>query len=425
MNWLRIKKRNMSESLVMLIYILPFFFAFFIELLNGPTYIKYMIDISWCVLFLTMSIRWRLLKRIPSKKIIIWISLFLVYCACSYFFNYQSIFYFLWGIRNNFRFYVFFLACIIFLNKDDIEGCMRIIDIAFYVNSIIVIMQFGFMGYRRDYLGGIFGTQHGCNAYLNIFLIIVLAKSLLYYVHKKEMLQNLLIKVALIIMTAAFAELKFFFVEFAVVILLMILIIKFSIRKLIILMGACVGLYLGVQILLIVFPEFESIMTVEGLWESATSEHGYTSAGDMNRLTALSMSSEMFLRTTEEKLFGLGLGNCDYAEAYAFLTSPFYIENGYFHYNWLSTAFMFLETGTVGLCFFIGFYLLIFREVHKREKKGECERVYCHLAKIMAIMCIIIAIYNCSLRMESAYMLYMVMSVPFLNNEMRKGYLID
>ena len=99
----------------------------------------------------------------------------------------------------------------------------------------------------------------------------------------------------LIIMTAAFAELKFFFVEFAVILLLIFLFLKFSVRKLIIMIGACTSLYLGVQILLIVFPEFEGIMNVEGLWESAISEQGYTSAGDMNRLTALNMSSEMFI----------------------------------------------------------------------------------------------------------------------------------
>ena len=76
MSWLRIRKRNMSESLVMLIYIFPFLLAFFLELLNGPTYIKYIIDFSWCVLFLTMIIHGRLFKRITSKKIVIWILLF-------------------------------------------------------------------------------------------------------------------------------------------------------------------------------------------------------------------------------------------------------------------------------------------------------------------------------------------------------------
>ena len=119
MSWLCIKKRNLSEFFVLLIYILPFFFAFFFELLKFPTYIKYMLDIAWCMLLLTMIIRARLFQRINSQNIPIWILLFFLYCSISYIYNYQSLFYFLWGVRNNFRFYVFFLACMIFLKKDD------------------------------------------------------------------------------------------------------------------------------------------------------------------------------------------------------------------------------------------------------------------------------------------------------------------
>lgn len=417
MSWLCIKKRNLSEFFVLLIYILPFFFAFFFELLKLPTYIKYTLDIAWCMLLLTMIIRTRLYQRIVVKKLLIWILLFFLYCSISYICNYQSLFYFLWGVRNNFRFYVFFFACMVFLKKDDVIGYMRVVDIAFYINAVTVLVQYFIMGYRRDYLGGIFGTQHGCNGYLNIFLIIILVKSILYYMHKKERIHSCLVKLILIIMTAAFAELKFFFVEFAIVVATIILITKFSMRKLVIMIGTCIGMYLGIQLLLTVFPEFEEIMTIQGLWNSATSDTGYTSSGDMNRLTAISMSSELFLKTTKEKLFGLGLGNCDFAEAYKFLTSPFYSQNRDLHYMWLSTAFVFLETGYVGLVFFFGFFILIFYEINKREKKEVCERVHCHMAKVVAIMCIIIAIYNSTLRMESAYMLYVFMAIPFINSK--------
>jgi hypothetical protein len=252
---------------------------------------------------------------------------------------------------------------------------------------------------------------------MNIFLAIILTKSLLFYLHKRESIQKCILKIILIVMIAAFAELKFFFVEFAAVVIVAFLVTKFTWKKLLMIAISCFFLYFGVELLLNVFPEFEEVMSVQGLFESATSEHGYTSSGDMNRLTALSMSKELFLKSSEERLFGLGLGNCDYAESYSFLTSPFYIENKGLHYTWLSTAFVFLEMGYVGLIFFFGFYVMLFGEVHRKERKGKCATVYCHIAKVLSIMCIVIAIYNSTLRIESAYMLYFVMAIPFFNTK--------
>ena len=422
---LKVKKRGQLESLVLFIYILPFLFAFCFELVKLPSFIRYFIDVAWVLLLFVMLVRTKLIQTITLKKLLIWVGCFFVYCTILYMYRYQSIFYYLWGFRNNFRFYIFFFGCILFLKKKEVEDYMSILDIVFYINSIVIMIQYFLGGFRRDSLGGVFGTQQGCNGYLNIFLIIVLTKSILFYLHKRESVHQCMFKIVLITMSAAFAELKFFFMEFAVIIILAALVTKLTRRKIFIMLISGLGIYFGIELLLIVFPEFEEIMSVQGLFESAMSDQGYTSAGDMNRLTALSMSEEMFLKTTEDKLFGLGLGNCDYSDNYSFLTSPFFVENKLLHYTWLSVAFIFLETGYVGLCFFFGFYIILFWEIdkqEKREKQGESSVVYCHIAKVLAIMCILIAIYNSTLRTEAAYMLYFVMAIPFLCDARKFNY---
>ena len=40
----------------------------------------------------------------------------------------------------------------------------------YIINFFICLLEFG-LGYSGDNIGGIFGTQSGCNGYLNLFLI--------------------------------------------------------------------------------------------------------------------------------------------------------------------------------------------------------------------------------------------------------------
>ena len=116
----------------------------------------------------------------------------------------------------------------------------------------------------------------------------------------------------------------------------------------------------------------------------------------------------------------MGMGNCD-TSSFAFVNTPFYEAYGFMHYNWFSYAIMYLECGWTGLVFYFGFFVFVFFKISKIEKNSEgMAKSYCRIAKIMAIMCSIIAIYNASLRAEGAYMAYFVLAIPFAYS--RCGY---
>ena len=53
--------------------------------------------------------------------------------------EYQSIVYYLWGMRNNIRFFVFFLMCAMVMKQDDADTCMRLLDGLFYVNDTVTV----------------------------------------------------------------------------------------------------------------------------------------------------------------------------------------------------------------------------------------------------------------------------------------------
>ena len=110
----------------------------------------------------------------------------------------------------------------------------------------------------------------------------------------------------------------------------------------------------------------------------------------------------------------MGMGNCDTA-SFALTNTPFFQKYGDMHYSWISYAIIYLETGYVGLMFYMGFFLLVYLKCRRMEKysTGDMKR-FCCVARIMAVMCMIISIYNNSLRSEAAYMAYFAMAIPFV-----------
>ncbi|MBO5322985.1 MAG: hypothetical protein J6A88_02655 [Oscillospiraceae bacterium] len=409
---LKIKSRNQPQWLCWLLIILPFLFGTLIEWLGAPAFVKYILDVACLVLLLIMI---RLKLRNPerrSKILVVWGILFFLYTLIGYLFLYQSLLYYLWGARNNFRYYVAFVAFCTFLEPEDVQDYFKLFDILFWVNVVVSLVQYFFLEKTGDYLGGIFGVEQGCNAYSNLFFVVVLTKSVVFYMERRERLAECFWKFVAVILVAALAELKFFFIEAVAIMIFASLFTSFSWRKVGVLLGGSVAIGAGAALLTVLFPYFGEFFSLEWFLNEATSDKGYTYAGDLNRMTVITEINERFLETTAQRLFGMGLGNCDNA-AYEFLITPFFAQYSKLHYTWLSTAYIYLETGWVGLIFFFGFFVLAFSNARKIEKKCTgVARTYCRVAKVMAILCMMIAIYNASLRTEAGYMVYFVLALP-------------
>ena len=84
------------------------------------------------------------------------------------------------------------------------------------------------------------------------------------------------------------------------------------------------------------------------------------------------------------------------------------------HYTWMSYATMYLECGWIGLIFYFGFFVLVYFKVLKIERNCSAGwKGYCRITRIVAVLCLIISVYNSSLRTEAGYMAYFVLAVPF------------
>lgn len=409
-----IKKRTQTGWLMWLLILLPFLFGLLNDLLGLPKTVRYTLDIGWlCLLgFLLLKQGMRQSGRISKSAM--WIWLFLLYSLLGSLVQLQSPLFYLWGMRNNFRFYVAYFAFCTFLAADDVEEYLSLFDWLFWLNFAVSLYQYFALGLEGDFLGGIFGTEKGANAYTNVYFLIISSKSIVFYLVKQESLWSCLTKCAAALLVAALAELKFFFAEFALVLVCAILTTGFTLRKLNIILGGTLILLACAELLSAIFPMFDGFFSLSNFWEKATSDKGYTSSGDLNRLTAIPQINELWLTNGWQRMFGLGLGNCD-TSGFAFLNTPFFEKYGDYHYTWLSYAMIYLETGWIGLIFYFGFFVLAYLGICKIQKRVQGEAVcYCLISRIMAILCMIISIYNSSLRTEAGYMAYFVLSVPFV-----------
>lgn len=413
---LKIRKRPIWEWLVFFVILMPFAFGMLIDLLQLPSLVKYTIDVVWLFL-LIVEARGRF--RMPNREsgyLLGIAAIFLLITLFGFALSLGNPLYYLWGFRNNLRFFVFFFACIIFVPQRNAEGYLKLLDLMFYVNFPVVLLQYFVFGYNQDFLGGIFGVHVGCNDTTIVFFAIVIAKSVLYVLNRKESFWLCLLKLVMALVVATLAEIKFFFILALIIVVFCAMLTDFSMKKVAILLVSVVSVVISANLLELLFPNWENWFSLDYMISAALSSNGYTDSGDMNRLTSIPIAWDMFLTTWPKRLFGLGLGNCD-SSTFSFLSTDFFQKYGYLHYNWFSVSFMFLETGILGLTCYLAFFGFVYVLAGKRKKSGEADNISAQLAKVMAVVSVILIIYNQSMRTEGGYMMYFILALPFLRRE--------
>lgn len=408
-----VSRRTQPGWLIHILLMLPFLLGTLHDFLGLPYGIRYLLDGAWLGLLIYLLRFHRSVDWTHIRGFRVLLGAFLLITALVYPVQYQSGLYYLWGLRNNFRFYVAFLACAAFLTREDVDGYDILFDRVFWINAAVSAVQFVCFRLRGDHLGGIFGTVSGVNSYTNIFFLIVLTRSLVRYLEKQESGALCAAKCLTAVVIAALAELKFFFVELVILLCLAVLVTDFTWRKFWVILGGTMAVLAGAALLTVSFPQYAGWFSPEWMLEAVTARRGYTSAGDLNRLTAIPKINELWLPHWSQRIFGKGLGNCD-TSSFGFLNTPFFRSHGHMHYSWIGYAFTYLETGWVGLCFYWGFFLLAAVKACCLGKYSpDADKTRCRTAMILAVFGLLLSVYNASLRAESAYMFYYALAAPF------------
>ncbi len=408
---LQIKKRTLPEWLTYYILFMPLFELCLIEFFGFPNAIRYTVDAVWVFMFALIFFRKKVVLQRQLMPFLMFFVIWLLYTFVLFWFNFKSPLYYLWGLRNNFRYYAAFIIFAVFLEREDIDGIFKLLDILFWINAAVALFQFYALGYKWDYLGGIFGVSVGVNSNLVILFTVVLGRSVLLFMRKQEKTWVCCLKCFLALYISSLAEIKFFFVIFILITVIAASLTKFSWQKLVLLIAATVFLFFANTILVSIFGEGSSI-DFERLQELILAEN-YSSQTDLGRFTAVPTISERFFPNTVDKLFGMGLGNCD-TSAFAAFNTPFYQEYQSLNYIWFSSAFVFLETGYVGLVMYFAFFILCFINALRLSKQKPACSLYCQIAMVTSAVCCVLIVYNSSLRTDIAYLMYFALALPVI-----------
>ena len=407
---LHIENRSPQQLLTYYIFLFPFFFGLLLGMVGLPNFLKYTIDAAWVGILLLALRRKTLFLDKRLMPLLLLVCIFFLYTLVSYLCHYQFIGYYLWGLRNNFRFYIAFFAFAAFFTEEDVEKCYRFLYAIFWINVLVSLVQFFVLGYQQDYLGGVFGVERGSNAYSMVFFCIVLTRSLLSMMNGDEKLGWCLLRCASAAMIAVLSELFAFFLFFAVIAILATACTKFSWRKCLLYIALVLIFSVCGTLLVELFGEgsgisFETI--VNRMFSS-----NYATEEDLGRMTAIPTIAEDILRDGPSRLFGLGLGNCD-TSSFDIFNKPFFKTHENLHYVWILSAFLFLETGFVGLLLHMSFFVLCLIFAIKQMKRGG-NILHCQITVVMSIVCIILTFYNASLRTEAGYCAFLTLALPFV-----------
>lgn len=416
---LYIKKRTVSEWMMLFIFFFPAAQSFLTELLPIPDAIKFLCD-GFLVLLLLKLFSQRFTKIDNySMPFVVIVGLFFFITLVGYLFNYQSVFYYLWGLRNNIRMFIAFFAFAYLADWEDAKGWIKALDVLFVINFAVVILQY-FSGYGQDYIGGIFGTSKGCNGSLLIFLCIVFAKTILSFMRGEEKMSKCIFVSVASLLVSTLSELKMFFILFILILFMASFVTAHSIKKTLFFAFGAVLVVLFSTLLTVLYKDFTDFLSFDSLIKALT-DTGYATDEDIGRFTALPVISQRFLPGFFRKLFGLGLGNCD-SSSLSMFNTPFFESHQTVHYSYFSYAFLFLETGFVGLALYASFFVASFFVSRKLKKLEMADEFACQMSIILSVISLILLVYNSSLRMEIGFMLFFVLALPIISaNEQRES----
>ena len=405
--------------MMLFIFFFPAAQAFLTELLPIPDAIKFLCD-GFLVLLLLKLFSQRFTKIDNySMPFVVIVGLFFFITLVGYLFNYQSVFYYLWGLRNNIRMFVAFFAFAYLADWEDAKGWIKALDVLFVINFAVVLLQY-FSGYGQDYIGGIFGTSKGCNGSLLIFLCIVFAKTILSFMRGEEKMSKCIFVSVASLLVSTLSELKMFFILFILILFMASFMTAHSIKKTLFFAFGAVLIVLFSTLLTVLYKDFTDFLSFDSLIKALT-DTGYATDEDIGRFTALPVISQRFLPGFFRKLFGLGLGNCD-SSSLSMFNTPFFESHQTVHYSYFSYAFLFLETGFVGLALYASFFVASFFVSRKLKKLEMADEFACQMSIILSVISLILLVYNSSLRMEIGFMLFFVLALPIISaNEQRES----
>lgn len=380
-----------------------------------PDFIRYLNDFLILLLIplIIKSNAWEFFKKNGNGIVVKCIVLYLLISLFTSFINFVSPLLVIWALRNTFRGIIFFLACAIYIKKEDIRKLFNVLLIVQVINLILALYQFAILHHEQDAIGGIFGYGNG--AAVNIYNALIVAYFLVYYIRKESGLIKLIFAAGSALIIAAVAEEKATYFFTLIVVITAIFFTRFTFRKLIAIVIVVGALVLGLVLLGVYYPSMlKNVIDINSIFNYATIT--YDDGYRLPRLGSFSVITDLFFENDIiAQLFGIGFGNSE-TSGFSFLQSDFYSQYGDYNYRWFTHQWIFIEEGYAGfiafLLIFISMLICLFKNKKKDINNGLAVIAIC------TVLCCIVSIwYNATLKVDMQYLAYFAMSIGFIENK--------
>lgn len=376
-----------------------------------PSSIRYLTDVVTVILCVQTFLHMR--KNISGLNVkipLVCMTLFVVSTIVSFLLSGQDILSYIWGARILFRFFVFFLACIVFLHRDDVKKIIRILFGLLPLNVLASTFQYFVQGYTFDYNGGLFGLEVGCNAEMNMYLVLLIIFSFAMYLKNQFKLSHLVLVLIMSLYIAALSELKVLFFELPIIFVIVAILYKPTKKTFGILFVGSIAVYFAVLLFLALYPNWTDFFTTDTVMKYIT-EAGYAGGDTLNRTSAIPYVLKNLLTDARVRLFGVGLGNGDIS---SFFVSDFYEKYQHLRYTYFGFAHTLVENGLIGLVFYIGVFLGSAVHCFMMMYKKQINVAYAAMGCVVSVFALFLGLYNQALRTEVSYVYFFWLAVPYV-----------
>ena len=161
------------------------------------------------------------------------------------------------------------------------------------------------------------------------------------------------------LLMAAIAEIKYFFVEIIILLFLVYLFSRRKIKSAIVAVLIATVALLSYGLLIRLFPEFSNLVNAiqnGGINKLIRLQQHYSSDVDMGRAVVLSYTNKYYLTTPILRLFGIGIGM---GTSSSYVDNSFWRMNNISHYDQFSVSSLYIDQGIIGLALYLSFYVVL------------------------------------------------------------------
>lgn len=415
---MKLNKRT-NSNLITCTILLLLLVEFFINDIGLPTQLIVLIDIVALIMALYLVVYFKInnFTYLTNLRLVIGVIMIIGLIALfSFIWNKCSIGFAISWFRLYIRPFVFFLITVICLDEKRVYKILNLLNSFVWINVIVCSIQYFLFNISGDRCNGLFGTNN-TNSWMNVLLCIVFTYNIVLYINKCTSFKGIVPICIGCIYISSLAEIKFFYFEIGIIIILAIMLSKPNRRTIELGVLGILFLLIASQLIDFIWGATSSgFFSLEGIQEYLdfnSRGYGYASVGDIGRVGGIVQLNNIFFKN-EINLIGMGPGACCYG-------TPFYALYSNLHYIWFGYTLIYLELGWCGVLAFILFFVLVVYALFKKQKMEidmmPRQRSIYFFSIIMAILGVILLWYNTTIINYQGIFLFIAIAFGFVQEK--------